>query len=254
MTPIETYAKFLIHQGQLEEFKRRVQANVNVVREKDPGTLRYDWFLDEDKMECVAMDTYKNEESLYAHQANATSTMGAVLECADMEVTFLGQPSTEAKERIMKFKPRLFEFRGGLEKESSAYRFSATETPAGSDHIEIYTRFVSTPEQYEQFKEASQALLEIVREKDTKTIRYDWFYDDENCECIAMDTYAGAQGMFEHMTNANTRHSKMLEYCTVFTEFLGELPEQAMSRVAHYDPNIVAFYRGLKSYSAGGLR
>ncbi len=253
MNHIETYAKFGIHEGCLTEFQSRVKTLVDVVKEKDPGTLRYDWFINSDKMECVAMDAYIDEESMYAHQRNAAKYMGAVLECSDISVVFLGLPSEPAREKIMKFKPRLFDFHSGLGNESAASGFSPVEIPGGSSHIEVYAQFTVEPEHYDLFKQTASELLEIVKRDDLETLRYDWFYDDENCQCTTMDIYKDAEGMFSHMKNAHEKHSELMRFSTLYTEFLGELPEQARSAVAKYDPNILPFFKGLNSCSSGGL-
>jgi quinol monooxygenase YgiN len=253
MNHIETYAKFTIHEGKLEEFKTRVKNIINVVREKDPGTLRYDWFINEEKMECVAMDAYINENAMYAHQQNAKDYHRAVLGCSDMAVEFLGLPSAEAREAITKFGPRIFEFHSGLGLNSAALKFSPYDSKTTNDHIEIFTRFTIQPGKLDIFKKTAAELLEVVRENDPGTLRYDWFYDDENLECLAMDTYTNTAGMFAHMKNANKKHGELLQYSSVFTEFLGTLSAEAMEAVGKYDPNILPFYRGIKLNSAGGF-
>jgi quinol monooxygenase YgiN len=253
MNHIETYAKFAIHSGKLNEFKQRVATLVKVVRERDSATLRYDWFINEEKNEAVAMDTYKDETAMYAHQKNAGHYLGEVLECADMAVEFLGMPSAPAREKIAKFKPRLFAFHSGLEKDSAARNFLPDGAGIGGNHIEIFTRFTIEHGKMDWFRTRASQLLEVVREKDPGTLRYDWFYDEANHECIAMDSYQDAPGLFAHMKNAHDKHSELLRHSSVFTEFLGALPNEAMTAVAKYNPNILPFYRGLKPYSSGGF-
>ena len=127
--------------------------------------------------------------------------------------------------------------------------------PAGrqpTEHIEIYTHFALHPGKLDVFKRDAAALLEVVKQKDTGTSRYDWFYDDANLTAVAADTYDDPASMFSHMRNCHEAHNKLLHHSTMVTEFLGTLPLAAMQAVAKYDPYIAPFLVGLRAYSSGG--
>jgi quinol monooxygenase YgiN len=113
--------------------------------------------------------------------------------------------------------------------------------------IEIYTGFAIQPGQLAQFKRLAVELTNVVRAKDLGTTRYDWFYNDAQHVCIAMDTYVDAPAMFAHMKNCHEAHEKLLPLSTMTTEFLGELPSVAMQAVAKYQPYILKFLCGLQS-------
>ena len=89
-------------------------------------------------------------------------------------------------------------------------------------------------------------LIPIVSSKDPGTTRYDWFYDDEKLQCVAMDCYKDTPSMFAHMKNAHDVHELLFDHSTMVTEFLGELPEEAKAAVARYNPYIRPLYAGLK--------
>ena len=52
MKEIRATAQLRIQQGKLQEFKLVAEKCVQSVREKDKGTVQYDWFLNEDQMLC----------------------------------------------------------------------------------------------------------------------------------------------------------------------------------------------------------
>ena len=52
MSKIQVSARMKIRPGMLEEFKRQAAECIKQVKEKDLGTLQYDWFLSSDKTEC----------------------------------------------------------------------------------------------------------------------------------------------------------------------------------------------------------
>ena len=67
MEQIKATALFKIKEGKLEEFKQLIPVFISTVKEKDPGTLTYHWYLNEDSMECVVLETYTDSQAVLAH-------------------------------------------------------------------------------------------------------------------------------------------------------------------------------------------
>ncbi len=44
-------ARYKIHEGKIEEFKRLTEELLALVKAKDQDTLEYDWFFSQDKTE-----------------------------------------------------------------------------------------------------------------------------------------------------------------------------------------------------------
>ena len=95
MNEIQATARFKIHHGQLEPFKRLAQICLESVREKDPGTLQYDWYFNEDQSECVVRERYKDSEAVLAHVDNLGNTLGELLELCDLSIELYGTPSEQ---------------------------------------------------------------------------------------------------------------------------------------------------------------
>ena len=55
MELIKVRALFKINEGQLDTFKALKQQLISVVKEKEKGTLMYDWYVNEDAMECAIL-------------------------------------------------------------------------------------------------------------------------------------------------------------------------------------------------------
>ena len=95
MNAIQVTARGTIHEGKLDEFKALAAQCMQIVRERDSGTLRYDWFLNEAQTECVVREDYKNSDVLLEHIANLGATLGAILAVGDWSFEILGAPSPE---------------------------------------------------------------------------------------------------------------------------------------------------------------
>ena len=79
MDTIQVTARLTIHDGKLDAFKELAAQCMRSVRERDSGTLQYDWFFSDSRKECVVRETYRDSEAVLEHIANLGPTMGAIL-------------------------------------------------------------------------------------------------------------------------------------------------------------------------------
>ena len=95
MTELQIIARFSIHDGKLTEFKALAAKCVTSVREKDTGTLQYDWFFSADETECVVTEKYRDSAAIFEHIGNLGDLLGALAGTADMKLECFGNPSDE---------------------------------------------------------------------------------------------------------------------------------------------------------------
>jgi quinol monooxygenase YgiN len=93
MNRIQSIGRMKIHPGKLEAFKRLSAECVRLAREKDPGTIRYDIFLNAEGTEAVVYEEYESSEALLAHFANMGENADAIFAIVDMEGELWGEPS-----------------------------------------------------------------------------------------------------------------------------------------------------------------
>jgi quinol monooxygenase YgiN len=67
---LHSVVRFRFHEGQVEEFKRLSAICLDIVRSKDPGTLQYDTFFNEDETECIVLERFRDLDALLQHGAN----------------------------------------------------------------------------------------------------------------------------------------------------------------------------------------
>lgn len=87
---IFTIAYFTIHEGKAEEFKTIAAECVEIVKAKEPGTLFYEWFLDDEEKVCMAVDCYTDYDALNAHIDNIGSRMRHLMTISDRRVEIYG--------------------------------------------------------------------------------------------------------------------------------------------------------------------
>ena len=67
MGEFEVRARLKIREGQLEGFKQQAAEVMRQAREKDTGTLAYDWYLSKDGTECEVREAYVDADALVDH-------------------------------------------------------------------------------------------------------------------------------------------------------------------------------------------
>jgi quinol monooxygenase YgiN len=108
MSTIQSIARFKIHPGKLEEFKRLSAKCVVLAREKDTGTLRYELFFSEDQTECVVYEEYVDSEASIQHFRNMGETSTAIFKTSDVSGEMWGNPSPELRKGIQDKNVKLF--------------------------------------------------------------------------------------------------------------------------------------------------
>ncbi len=101
MGEIQGIARFKIHDGKLEEWKRLVAEAMETIRSKDSGTWQYDIFLSDDSSEGVVYERYRDSVALLEHFANLGDTMNALLQAySSISGEILGMPSAALRKAL----------------------------------------------------------------------------------------------------------------------------------------------------------
>lgn len=90
-------ARFRIHVGRLDEFKRLSAQCMDIAREKDTGTLQYDIYINEENSEAIVVEKYRDSAALLEHLANNSEVAQKISLTGSVEGELLGDASPELK-------------------------------------------------------------------------------------------------------------------------------------------------------------
>src|SRR5918995_6100039 len=104
MGQFEVRARLKIREGQLEGFKRQAAEVMRQAREKDTGTLAYDWFLSNDGTECEVREAYVDADALVDHAFHVHEARDVMFRefAYDHKMAFYGEPSPRLVELVNK--------------------------------------------------------------------------------------------------------------------------------------------------------
>jgi quinol monooxygenase YgiN len=103
-------ARFKIHEGKLDEYKRLSARAMEIVRTKETGTLQYDTYFNDNQSECVVIERYRDSEAALEHAANLADLSAEVLAIVSVvHGELLGEPSAELRAKLADSEvPQLF--------------------------------------------------------------------------------------------------------------------------------------------------
>lgn len=88
------------------------------------------------------------------------------------------------------------------------------------------------------FKEQAAEIIRLAKEKDTKTLRYDWFLSKDGTECEVREVYESSEGLIEHRMHIVEALKKL------FSEFA---EGHAVKIYGDLSPQLTEMLNGLKN-------
>ncbi len=87
--------------------------------------------------------------------------------------------------------------------------------------IEGIARLRIHPGKLEEFKALQMECMAITRNKDTGTLQYDVFFNEDASECIVHERYRDSEALLEHLANLGETGSALFRVCSAEGEVLG---------------------------------
>ena len=120
--------------------------------------------------------------------------------------------------------------------------------------LELSAHMKIRPGQLDGFKKQAAELIRLAQERDTQTLRYDWFISRDGAECEVREAYASSEGLIEHSAHiAEARNRLFAEFAEdhVMTAYGEPSPElfamvEAMQKAGHVKITWFSFLQGLQ--------
>jgi quinol monooxygenase YgiN len=75
--------------------------------------------------------------------------------------------------------------------------------------FEVTARLKIHEGELDGFKQQAAEIMRLAREKDQKTLRYDWFVSDDGTQCEVREGYLDADGLLEHSDHVGEARAKL---------------------------------------------
>ena len=94
-------------------------------------------------------------------------------------------------------------------------------------------RFTFHPGKLDEFKRLSAQCMEIVRTKDTGTLQYGIYFNDDESECIVHEHYRDSEALIEHAAHLGGLTEAILATGSVSGELLGDPSAELRANLAN---------------------
>ena len=118
-------------------------------------------------------------------------------------------------------------------------------------HLEVSAHLTVRHGCLEGFTRQAAELIRITKERDTRTLRYDWFLSIDGTECEVREAYTGPEGLIEHNTNILEARTKLFKdyadnhFMTVYGEASPQLVELVKAHHMEKQFKWFSFVKGL---------
>jgi predicted ester cyclase/quinol monooxygenase YgiN len=110
--------------------------------------------------------------------------------------------------------------------------------------FEVTARLKIRDGELDGFKEQAAEMMRQTREKDARTLRYDWFLSDDGTQCEVREGYVDADALIEHARNvADARDNLFREFAYDHNMTLYGEPSPALAELIERLSGVVPFAR-----------
>ena len=97
----------------------------------------------------------------------------------------------------------------------------------------------------EEFERLSAQCMEIVRTKDTGTLQYEIYVNDDQSECIVLERYTDSAALVEHLAHIRDQMEAIVATGSVSGEVLGEPSAELRAKMAGSDVRLFTPFQSM---------
>lgn len=101
------------------------------------------------------------------------------------------------------------------------------------------------PGKLEEFKRLTAQCMEIVRTKDTGTLQYDVYLNDDQSECIVLELYRDSEALIGHAEHLGDLNAAILATGSVSGALLGEPSAELRAMLADSEIRLFTPYQSM---------
>lgn len=114
------------------------------------------------------------------------------------------------------------------------------------DELQVTARLAIHDGKLEEFKAVAAECLRTVREEDSGTLQYDWFFSEDESECVVRERYRDSDAVLEHIANLGDTFDALLGVADLSLEVCGDPSPELMEASEGLDVTVYRYFQGLR--------
>lgn len=108
--------------------------------------------------------------------------------------------------------------------------------------------FIKIPKgKLEEFKQLAAEAVRVTSERDTGTLKYDWFLSSDQTECEWREEFKDSKAFLEHMVNTKEVQGKMFrEFPIDHVNVYGDPSSELLEATKGFDIRLYSYSQGLE--------
>jgi quinol monooxygenase YgiN len=111
--------------------------------------------------------------------------------------------------------------------------------------IQLTARATIPEDRLEEFKVLAAQCMRTVREQDSGTLQYDWFFNEAQTECVVRETYRDSEAVLEHIANLGATLGAILSVCDWTFEVFGTPSPGLVQAAAGLGPRVYSPFQSI---------
>jgi quinol monooxygenase YgiN len=124
-------------------------------------------------------------------------------------------------------------------------RSATQESEAAASELQGIGRFKFQEGELKEFKRLAAEAMEIVRAKDTGTLQYDIYFNDDQSDCIVLERYRDSEALIEHAAHLGGLGEAIFATGWVSGELLGEPSAELRAKMVGTEVRIFTPYQSM---------
>jgi quinol monooxygenase YgiN len=120
-----------------------------------------------------------------------------------------------------------------------------TNNGGAMSQLQITASFTIHDGKLDEFKKAAEACMASVREKDTGTSQYDWFFNDDQSVCVVREAYASSEAVLGHIGNLGDLMGQLLGTADMDLEVFGDVSAELKEAAAGLSPRYYSLFQAI---------
>ena len=97
----------------------------------------------------------------------------------------------------------------------------------------------------EEFKRVVSQFMQVTRTKDTGTLQYELYFNEEQSECLVLERYRDVQALLQHQNNLGGLMDALLKTCTASGVACGKATPELVKALAGSPVQLFTPYQAL---------
>ena len=113
------------------------------------------------------------------------------------------------------------------------------------DKIQITARFLLHKGKANEFKAMAREALAITKEKDKGVLQYDWFFTEDDSECVVREAYKDSAALLNHLGLLGDILGRAMTMGNFQGEVYGNASEELKNALQGMDLKLYKYFQGL---------